>query len=67
MRAVQGDALARRILQHKTVCFQVAVLFQDADPIFLASPKDGNEVFGQISTVKKNYAEWQFPSNRGFN
>jgi hypothetical protein len=60
------NALAVRILQHKTVRFQVTVLFQEADPIFLATTEDGNEIFRQIPTVKQDYAERQFPSNRGF-
>ncbi len=57
MRPFQRDTFSGGVLQHKAVGFQVAVLFQQADPALLAAAEDGHEVFGQIPTIEKNYAE----------
>jgi hypothetical protein len=37
MRSLQRNAFSIGILEHKTVGFQLAVLFENADPVFPAA------------------------------
>jgi hypothetical protein len=52
MRSLQRNALALHIFQRKTVGFQIAILFEDADPVFSMATQKDDKLLGEIPTIE---------------
>ena len=66
LRPLQANGFPLRVLEGKAVGLQVAVLLQQADPVFFPIAGHRHQLFREIPTVKQEDTKRDFVGNRCF-